>query len=404
MVGTRWVDARKEGGWKTLAFWTRIWFLPPVRASRVWSASRYRLSRLTPIIRDNTWRVLQRFGSLPAPARRGSMHSRDHCLDSCFQGSTEFYDGPQTDEFTPSLLEAGLLAESVGQRRDGTPVPWMVEGSNKSPIEQYVEWFNGIWHTGDPNTWSASVFTNLAVMIDPTGISTGAKQAAASFVLLFKYFPELRGEVVSWAANDREIFINWRFEILPKGSKTPLLVPVVDKFCFVDGRVSFRLAYFDILTLLSYLAENFGENRLVDFLAENSQQAVKTGGIQRLPGILLRVIRGLFVWQSADDPTGLSAAPGDGVVMLNWKPVKDAISYKVNRATAVAGPYEVIETVSGIRYSYDDRSVMNGTLYWYFVTPSFAKWKPTPSYVKLSESTSEAIGRAQRRAAHGGSL
>src|SRR5207244_7702865 len=124
------------------------------------------------------------------------------------------------------------LAENMGTRSDGTIPEWSVEGSEKSPVEQYVEWFNGIWHTGDPSSWSAECFTPDAVMIDPAGISRGARQAAANFVLVFEYFPDLRGEVVSWAANDRELLINWRFRIVPKGSKTPLLVAVIDKFSF----------------------------------------------------------------------------------------------------------------------------------------------------------------------------
>ena len=95
-------------------------------------------------------------------------------------------------------------------------LPGLILRPGKSPIEQYVEWFNGIWHLGDPSGWNASVFTAQAVMIDPSGISQGAKQAASTFLLLFKYFPDLRGEVVSWAANEREVFINWRFRILPQ--------------------------------------------------------------------------------------------------------------------------------------------------------------------------------------------
>src|SRR5579862_2206807 len=175
--------------------------------------------------------------------------------DGHFLGSTEFYESPETDDYTPSHLQARPLRDSVGTRSDGTIPEWIVEGSTKSPCEQFVEWFNAIWHTGDPSLWGPSVFTHDAVMIDPSGISKGANQAAASFLLLFKYFPDLRGEVVSWAANEREIFINWRFSVHQRGENRPLLVTVVDKFSFVDGRVSFRLAYYDIITFAGYLAE-----------------------------------------------------------------------------------------------------------------------------------------------------
>lgn len=315
------------------------------------------------------------------------------CPEDCFQGSTVFYDSPETDEFTPSYLEARPLKDNVGVRRnDGKFPPWIIAGSTKSPYQQYVEWFNGIWHTGDPSSWNEDVFTNLAVMIDPTGVSKGAKQAAATFLLLFKYFPELRGEVVSWAANDREILINWRFRIIQKGTNTPILVPVLDKFCFVDGRVSFRLAFFDILTLISYLTENFGQAQLTDFLASALRQARKTGGVQRLPSIMWNLIQGLFVWPRPAPPTGLRAIPGDGVVALSWAPVKGAVSYKVNRATSLAGPFEPpppgdANAGEVCTTSYVDRSVTNGQVYWYLVSPNFAKFQPTPVYQKAAFHT-----------------
>ena len=320
--------------------------------------------------------------------------------DDCYQGSTEFYDGPETDQFTPSYLEAGPLKDNVSLREDGTLPSWMVPGSGKAPVEQYVEWFNGIWHTGDPSTWNEQVFTHLAVMIDPSGISTGAKQAAATFLLLFKYFPALRGEVVSWAANDREIIVNWRFEILPRGSKTPLLVPVVDKFCFVKGRVSFRLANFDIITLVGYLSENYGLDHVLDFLSEYASQAEKTGGVQLLPRMLGNLLKGLFYWQAPPDPTGLIAIEGNGVVTLRWAPVKGAISYKVRRATDICGPYEgpppagdaVDKVFSTI---YEDYSVTNGTAYWYLVTPNFDKWTPVP--VNKTSAINLVNSRRERR-------
>jgi hypothetical protein len=296
--------------------------------------------------------------------------------DGCFQGSTYFYDSPDTDEFTPSYLEAGPLVENVGRRRDGTYPAWIDKTSMKSPIEQYVEWFNGIWHTGDPDEWNASVFTNQAVLIDPSGISKGAKQAAATLLRLFKYFPDLRGEVVSWAANERELFINWRLRIQRRGTKTPLLVAAVDKFCFVDGRVSFRLANFDIITLAGYLAENFGQDEIYDFFAESLWQAEKAGGMQLLPRMLWYLFKGIFLWPPSGDPIRLSAGSGDGVVILRWTPVEDAASYRISRATDLAGPYQVVAEID--TNGYTDTSVTNGRLYWYIVATNFKKRKLMP--------------------------
>jgi hypothetical protein len=337
-------------------------------------------------------------GPGPVPIQK-----RKDCPDYCFQGSTEFYNSPEQDEFTPSYLEARPLVDNVGRRSDGSYPVWMDPHSHKPAAEQYVEWFNGIWHTGDPTSWNESVFTNLAVMIDPSGISKGAKPAAANFILLFKYFPELRGEVVSWAANEREILINWRFRILRRGSKIPLLVPVVDKFCFVEGRVSFRLATFDILTFIGYLSENFGNDQLYDYISANLSLAQRTGGIQKLQRMLWNLAKGLFVWQSTAEPTGLVTIPGDGVVLLRWAPVEGAISYKVTRAESIDGDYvladdQEADEVPGTTYT--DVNVVNGRAYWYLVSPNLPRWRPVPpvraSFGRVPAETAPLIAAARR--------
>lgn len=354
------------------------------------------------------------------------MSSKSDCPENCFQGSTEFYDTPDTDDYTPSPLEAQLLVDNVGRRRDCTIPEWIdVAESSKSPAEQYVEWFNGIWHTGDPSGWGPEVFTNQAVMMDPSGISKGAKQAADSFTLIFKYFPELRGEVVSWAANDREILINWRFKIQRAGRTTLFLVPVVDKFCFVDGRVSFRLATFDLITFVGYLSENYGQDQLFEFLWAYFWQAGKTGGIVLLPRMLLNFVKGGFLWRQPPESTlSLKPTPDERIVRLKWEPMKDprtnedVASYRVCRATDIAGPYlplpvnKKLEVQKIHALTYDDKLIANGpqqasaeaqsktegqlpawwrkiakyfewpriTPYWYLVSPSFEKWVPVKKY------------------------
>jgi hypothetical protein len=294
-----------------------------------------------------------------------------------FLGSTEFYVGSESDDFTPSYNQAKPLVDHVGTRSDGTIPEWIDETSTKTPAEQFVEWFNYIWHSGDPSLWGTSIFTADAVMIDPSGVYKGAKHTAALFLLLFRFFPDLRGEVVSWAANEREIFINWRFARLGKVNSKPLLVTVVDKFCFSDGRVSFNLAYYDVITLASYLAESAGQDQLFDFLLHNLRQSRALGGMQFLPRMLRNFAKGLFVWPSPAQPTGLTATPEDGFVKLEWPPVRDAISYKVCRANSVEGPY-LSPAASGAAVkvegtSYIDRNVINGTPYWYSVSGNFGR-------------------------------
>ena len=300
------------------------------------------------------------------------------CPEYCYQGSTVFYDTPETDEYTPSYLEAGLLESNVAKRHDGTLPSWIDPGSKLTPNEQYVEWFNGIWHTGDPSLWNESVFTNTAVMIDPTGTWRGAEQSASTFQILFKYFPELRGEVVSWAANDREIIINWRFRIRQRGSETPLLVPVIDKFCFRDGRVSYRLAFFDILTFVGYMTNYYGQGQVTDYLKESIGYAEKSGGVENVPRLFLRVIKGLFVWPTRTPTLHLETTPRDGFVKLSWEADPAASSYSVTRATDLAGPYETPQGDGDASEvgtnSYIDTDVKNGVTYWYIVSPN--KWRP----------------------------
>jgi len=345
------------------------------------------------LCRLGAWRVVYAPALFAAAMKRVEPATPSRWPDDCFQGSTHFYDSPDTDEFTPSCLEAGRLLENTGTRSDSTIPPWIDTTSTKSPIEQYVEWFNGIWHTGDPSDWNSSIFTNQAVLIDPSGRSTGAKQAAATFIRLFKYFPDLRGEVVSWAANERELFINWRFKIQRRGNRAPLLVAVVDKICFVDGRISFRLANFDIITLAGYLAENFGAGEVYEFLAESIWQAPKTGGTQLLPRTLWNLFKGIFLWQPLVDPARLTATPGDGNVSLHWVPIRDAVSYRLCRATDLAGPYDLVKQVDASVTRFTDTTVINGVLDWYLIIPNFRQAK----FMPVSKRTAFVASHSMRQ-------
>ena len=65
-------------------------------------------------------------------------------------------------------------------------------------------------------------------------------------------------------------------------------------------------------------------------------------------------------------PAALLAAPGDGAVPLRWQRSFGATRYVVKRATSSGGPYTTIATdVRG--GSYTDKSVANGTTYYYTV-------------------------------------
>ncbi|MEO5932628.1 MAG: alginate lyase family protein [Duganella sp.] len=66
-------------------------------------------------------------------------------------------------------------------------------------------------------------------------------------------------------------------------------------------------------------------------------------------------------------PVALLAAPGDGAVPLRWQQSFGATSYTVRRSTSSGGPYSTIamDVTGG---SYTDKSVANGTTYYYTVT------------------------------------
>jgi hypothetical protein len=257
-----------------------------------------------------------------------------------------------SDPFTPTPAQAPLLKDNMNNG----------QGLFHDPLS-YVTWFDQIWHLGDPSRWGPEVFTTDSVMIDSAGRSTGAQIAASDFLLLFKYFPALRGEVVSWAHNDTEILINWRF-VVAEGKN----VPVIDKFSFVDGLVSFREAYFDTLALISYLAEVHGSAPVIDYLRERLFEMNTGLGIVFMPSLIKAFVKGLFLWSEIplDAPTGLKAVSSANQIALSWNPVEGAKSYTVKRSLNSNGPFGWISyDQPGI--TFVDEKVQPGKDYYYVV-------------------------------------
>jgi len=281
------------------------------------------------------------------------------------------------DPFTPSSDQAAQLDENVINEKVWGRTP-----------EDYVRWFDGLWHKGDPSGWGPEVFTPDAVMLDAAGTSTGAEAAASDFLLLFKYFPDLRGEVVSWARNDTEIMINWRFVITKKRH-----CPVIDKFSFVGGLVSYRQAYFDTVMLLGYLAENYGSGAVVDYFTDRFTKAESGSGVLFLPGLLWTFVKGLFLWSDIPPlpPEGLTATPGRDSVSLAWNPVDNAIWYRVSRGTSASGPFTWIKQTD--QTSFVDRGVVPGTSYFYKVSShnTVAPFQPPPGSQDVAPTTPERL-------------
>lgn len=217
------------------------------------------------------------------------------------------------DEFSPSRFQTGLLKDNLNVHADGTLPPWIVKGSQLPATEQFVQWFNSIWHTSDPNNYDEDVFAKNTVLIEPMGISRGAEHASENFWLLFRHFPNLCGEVVSWAANERSIFINWRLMVPSTHRNQPSSVPVTDQFYFMKGRVSFRLATFDTLAMASCLSQSYGMGQLVRFIIKHLRHSKQTGGRSFLPSLLWNLITGIF-HRPKVIKTDLKAIPGEVVL------------------------------------------------------------------------------------------
>jgi hypothetical protein len=67
-------------------------------------------------------------------------------------------------------------------------------------------------------------------------------------------------------------------------------------------------------------------------------------------------------------PTGLNATPGDRHVVLTWNasPETDVTGYRVYRATASGGPYDLVGPAA--THAFDDIGLTNGVTYYYVVT------------------------------------
>lgn len=280
------------------------------------------------------------------------------------------YSVGSSDPNTPNLSQAGQLDQNVVNK--------LVWGSTP---QDYVEWFDRLWHKGDPSGWGPEVFTPNAIMLDAAGTSVGAAAAANDFLLLFKYFPELRGEVVSWSRNNTEIFINWRFVVTKKR-----LCPVIDKFSFNGGLVSYRQAYFDTVMLLGYLSENFGSGRVVDYFIDRFMNELGGSGVLFIPGLLWTFIQGLFYWSIVplDPPTGLTPVPGNRLISLTWDKVPGTIYYRVSRSTAIGGTYSWIGHTT--ETFFVDQNLKGGTTYYYVVSAQNTVPPETPQTPTTKQS------------------
>ncbi|HWS72759.1 MAG TPA: lamin tail domain-containing protein, partial [Thermoanaerobaculia bacterium] len=89
-------------------------------------------------------------------------------------------------------------------------------------------------------------------------------------------------------------------------------------------------------------------------------------------------------------PSGVSAAAGDGLVLVSWTASPGATSYHVKRSTVNGGPYTTVGSPAVT--SFTDNTVTNGTPYFYVVT-AFTTVDSAPSLqVTATPNASASLG------------
>ncbi|MBV8516192.1 MAG: hypothetical protein JO197_02205 [Acidobacteria bacterium] len=150
------------------------------------------------------------------------------------------------DQWCPPLAEN--LGDSVGEPRPGhfgTP-------------ERFFQWLKTIWAfpVDADASFPPTDFTRNCLLMDSFATVCGALHGSLYFRLIFAFFPNLSGPHFDFAANERIFITNWAFETT--NGKQDILVPAIDIFGFRKGYVNYRLATFDVPTLVRALLIAYG--------------------------------------------------------------------------------------------------------------------------------------------------
>jgi ketosteroid isomerase-like protein len=114
--------------------------------------------------------------------------------------------------------------------------------------ESFVRGFAGFWRDPSPARMG-ELLTDDAVLRQPLSAPLrGLHAAQAEFERIFRWLPDLRGEVDGWSARGDAVFIEFRLRATLSGRR--LEWPAVDRFTLRDGKASERVSYFDALPLL----------------------------------------------------------------------------------------------------------------------------------------------------------
>ncbi len=169
--------------------------------------------------------------------------------DSNIQDLYAFADEPQ----------AGVSFDMQREEQRCQPLKQHLTGEYRTPQEFY-DWHVTLWNpVADPAKFPPEIFTEDCLLTDPFATVVGRKRCSLYFQVLFAVFPKLSGPHYSFATNENQIFINWAFRT--SGGRVETEVPANDIFCFRDGLIYYRLATFDVASLVRALLSAYGGQR-----------------------------------------------------------------------------------------------------------------------------------------------
>jgi hypothetical protein len=130
---------------------------------------------------------------------------------------------------------------------------------------------------------------------------------------------------------------------------------------------------------------NLGADAFQGFIA-----AVRVeSGVLTASDIATNYSLGLLAGASAVAPTGLTATPGDGQVVLNWNASPNATGYNLKSSTVSNGIYTVI-AANLPNSAYTNTGLTDGTIYYYVVTATNAAGESAASNVAFAQPTASA--------------
>jgi ketosteroid isomerase-like protein len=119
----------------------------------------------------------------------------------------------------------------------------VTESRSETEAARFVEGFADAWGRSDIDALLALLDDEIVLKQPTLPTTVGKPQAREAFTRLFTAFPDLRGTVHGWAAQDEILFID--FTLSCTFGRGRLSWPAVDRFVLRDGLALERINYFD---------------------------------------------------------------------------------------------------------------------------------------------------------------